>query len=668
MKPCTRIVPKALIPFVLLAAGTPATQAAKWPVLDPAELAETQAVVDPEAGAEVILRSVEIDHADYFRPSEEHYFRIRIYNERGIKLLSKVEITYRNSTTIAGVAARTIKPDGTVIELPREEIHDQEIVKSGNERTRVKAFAPAGLEPGAILEYRYTRLPAPGRLLTWVAFQGSLPVRRATCKVEVLAISDYTMMALFFNWPDQGTKRDKMGAYLFELTNIPAGKEEPFSPPEVHTSASILFFYKENKDGEQDTYWRRRGRSLHTETTRTVRPAKAVAAAAASIAASGDSAVEKLEKFYDFCRTKITNRNLDTITYTREERKKLPRNRDPSDTLANGSGEAEDINLLFAALAATTGLEARLAVVNDRSVMLVSQSFAERFTITHKVVAVSIDGEWKFFDPGSVYLPFGTLSWEHSDTCYVLADKEGGEIKLLNGPPSSLSTRRRRADLTLDENGTLEGVVRTTYSGLWDAARKNNMDDESPEEREKTVREEVQSYMPRAEVTEIRIDGAADPLTPLWISYRIRVPDYAERTGSRLFFQPAVFEKGAELVFKEPMRESQILFRYRRTEDDTVVIKLPAGYALEEASAPEPLDLGVVGRYDIALGMVGGGQAVALKRKFRLDAIALAPEHYEALRSAFEIIHNRDNHLLTLRRAERGPESGVEPPSTSGEE
>ena len=46
-----------------------------------------------------------------------HYVRIKIFTERGRDLNSKIDIPFIKGVKIKDVAARTIKPDGTIVEL-----------------------------------------------------------------------------------------------------------------------------------------------------------------------------------------------------------------------------------------------------------------------------------------------------------------------------------------------------------------------------------------------------------------------------------------------------------------------------------------------------------------------------------------------------------------------
>ena len=143
--------------FLLLLFALPA-HAAKWQPVDPAELADTKPQVDPEAGAEILLREVVIHHNEIDEFVRTYYVRAKIYNQRGLEEFAKVELAYDKKTTVRDIAARTIKPDGTILELGKKDVYDRVVVKAGSERVNVKSFAPAGLEVGAIVEYSYTEI------------------------------------------------------------------------------------------------------------------------------------------------------------------------------------------------------------------------------------------------------------------------------------------------------------------------------------------------------------------------------------------------------------------------------------------------------------------------------------------------------------------------------
>ena len=108
---------------------------------------------------------------------------------------------------------------------------------------------------------------------------------------------------------------------------------------------------------------------------------------------------------------------------------------------------------------------------------------------------------------------------------------------------------KRTAKLKLTDDGTLEGDVRVEYTGHFAIERKDEMDDESETEREESLKEEIKEQMSAAEITNIKIENVTDHVKPLIYSYHVRFPGYAQRTGKRLFIQPAFFQHGRGPLF-----------------------------------------------------------------------------------------------------------------------
>src|SRR5205823_4586991 len=102
------------------------------------------------------------------------------------------------------------------------------------------------------------------------------------------------------------------------------------------------------------------------------------------------------------------------------------------------------------------------------------------------------------------------------------------------------TVQKRIAKLRLSEDGTLEGDVRIEYTGHF-AIEKKGQKDDSPAQDEQALRDLVKAQLNTAELSDIRIENATEPVRPLVYLYHIRVPEYAQRTGKRLFLQPAFF-------------------------------------------------------------------------------------------------------------------------------
>ena len=54
-----------------------------------------------------------------------------------------------------------------------------------------------------------------------------------------------------------------------------------------------------------------------------------------------------------------------------------------------------------------------------------------------------------------------------------------------------------------------------------------------------TFRDLIKEQMSTAEISNIKIENVTDPAKPFVYAFHVRVPGYAQRTGKRLFLQPA---------------------------------------------------------------------------------------------------------------------------------
>ncbi|WP_438480811.1 DUF3857 domain-containing transglutaminase family protein [Oleiharenicola lentus] len=643
--------------FSLIGSGLLALPAlaAKWAPPNPAEVAETKPRLEADAGAEILASETRFDDSAREGASVDYYARIKIFNDQGVARHAKIELPYDDRTGhLSAIEARTIKPDGTIVELSSKEIYDRVVVRSGNQRIRVKSFAPPALEPGAIVEYRYRSFNERNRAFFPFLFQGEFPTRSATVFFRPLGIPvpGLSMRLLFMNSPQQNSQPDKEGFSRFHMENLPSRRFEPFAPPEVHLLASVLIYYTLDGQAKPEAFWGDVSKQLHQRTNDKTKVTKPMIVAAAEIIGGATEPDVKLAKLHDYCRTKILNRDRDGAKLTRDQRRKLPNNDDAADVLKNKSGSSDDINYLFIALAKAAGFDARLASGNNRTDYLYQPTIPVPFAFTKFMAAVKVGDQWSYYDPGATYLPAAMINWRYGETSIAIANDKGALIVPVHGGDSAQSHRRQTADLTLDESGVLEGKITLSYTGQFEFQHKNILDAASKEAAEKYLKEMVDDNLKSVEITEVQIENADHAIEPLRISYHIKVPEFAERTGSRLFVQPSVFRRGAKPLFIEAKRRAGIFFPHRYSEFDAVSITLPEGYAIEEGSAPPDLDLGPGGAYKVKLSWSHNRRLVSYERAYRQDFIGFSASNYERAKQIFEVIQTRDNHMLTFKRVE----------------
>ncbi|HEX6284623.1 MAG TPA: hypothetical protein VFZ71_07100, partial [Pyrinomonadaceae bacterium] len=220
--------------------------------------------------------------------------------------------------------------------------------------------------------------------------------------------------------------------------------------------------------------------------------------------------------------------------------------------------------------------------------------------------------------------------------------------------PQEKSRVQRRAKLKLSEDGTLEGQIHVEYTGHFAIERKEELDEESETQREAAVKGEIKSQLSAAEITNVKIENVTDHVKPLIVTYDIRVPGYAQRTGKRIFIQPAFFQYGLKPLFSSATRKHAIYFHYPWSEDDQIHIDVPTGYALDNADAPAPFGSGVISEYKPSLSITSDGKTLVYKRTFFFGgggSVLFPVESYPAVKGYFDQLNKQDNHSVALKQA-----------------
>jgi len=163
----------------------------------------------------------------------------------------------------------------------------------------------------------------------------------------------------------------------------------------------------------------------------------------------------------------------------------------------------------------------------------------------------------------------------------------------------------------------------------------------------------VKAQLNGAEITNLRIENVTDPVKPLTYNYHIHVAGYAQRTGKRLFLQPAFFQRGLKPVFSASQRQYPVYFHYPWLEQDEVLVTLPPGFVLDNADAPAPFSGGQVGEYKATIGVTKDGRLLSFKRTFFFGGggnILFPVTAYPQLKNFFDALNTQDNHTITLKQ------------------
>jgi len=269
-------------------------------------------------------------------------------------------------------------------------------------------------------------------------------------------------------------------------------------------------------------------------------------------------------------------------------------------------------------------------------------------------VAVQVNGDWKVFNPGTRFAPYGMLPW-WEEGAWALMIGEKNYVWRENPLTSEQRTMAHRTGkFNLLEDGTLEGSVTVEYSGHDALNYRLENYDEPAATREENLKNAFKSNVSSIEISNISIENVDDASKPLIERFNVRIPNYAQRTGKRIFLQPGFFEYGEKPVFSNADRQYDIFFRYPWSEKDEIEITYPKSYDLDNADAPgQVADPSKIGLDEINIRVDKQNSLLKYERKFHFGAgptVLFKPNVYQPLKNLFDAFHKADSHTITLKQ------------------
>ena len=641
--------------FVLtLTLTTPLWSVSFQPVV-PEELKMTGEPKAPGAPAIILFREVDRDDRGN-TAHEDVYFRIKILTEEGRKY-GDIEIPFfKDQGKIINVHARTIRPDGTVVDFTGKAF-DKSIVKARGLKYMAKTFTMPDVQVGSILEYYYTEDLAENLVFDsrWI-LSNELFTKKAK-----FTLNPYERFNLRWTWNrlPPGTAQPTQASnniVSLEASDIAGFQTEDYMPPENELKSRVDFIYSEEfPEKDADKYWKKLGKKRNDQMESFVGKHKAMEQAVAGIVSASDSPEEKLRKIY----TRVQQvRNISYEHEKTEQEEKRNKERPPEnveDVWKRQYGYGPDLTWLFLALARAAGFEGSGIWVSERRNYFFYPQTMDGRRLDENVVAIKLNGKDVYFDPGAEFTPFGMLPWSETGVKGLKLDKDGGTWIETPVPLSEDSTLKRKAELKLSsDTGELEGTLVVTYTGLEASHRRVDERFADDAERKKFLEDEVKEAIPiGCEVELTKQPDWKNSSLPLTAEYTLKVPGWISAAGRRALLPVGLFSAPEKHLFDHANRVYPIYFEFPFQRSDDITIDLPLGWQISSVPEPSKLDAKAI---TYTLDAKNEKGALRLNRALVVDLLLLPQDKYQALRQVFQVVRTVDEEQVTLSPG--GPTTG----------
>jgi len=524
--PVSRPGPARLAAFVLaamlcapagiaFAAKAPADGESGWPEITASEKSLTSVPEDPEADAVVLVKERDgriLRQADDLVNVIHYHWRMKILSERG-KRYGEQRIRASKGSRVDELEARTIRPDGSIVPVTPDQIFEKLIIEVGSQRVVDKVFNFPSVEPGAIIEYRYTRYDNGMLFLDPYYFAGEELTVRSRVSQGFLAGTSYTILCdlcpqvqpVIGEWRDA---KQKGQLYSLELRNLPGYRDEALMPPERETTPRldmVLHLWKGaaiESLGRQDRFfidWASVAQYAGFYYARTIKDGQAAlkpivegwVQGAADPAARVKVILRHVQddfRYIDWDTVVGGTRRMDTI-------------------LKDKSADNEEKAVLFLAALKTIGIDGLPVLVASKEVGSVNPKFFSMTQFTHVIVALpKPDGTREYLDPTLSYAPYGFVSWKDSGAgALVINGKEGELIDL----PTRLEVSATRYRVTLQPrtDGGADIDLQAEFNGEDAIDVREALVPASEAARETWIKDWLQARRPGATLTAHSIEN-----------------------------------------------------------------------------------------------------------------------------------------------------------------
>jgi hypothetical protein len=635
-----RLLLCACVLFVSVTARTPLAASDEWQPINPEELKMTSVPEAPGVPAVYLYRQVDRDDISN---REYNYLRIKILTEEGRKY-ANVEIPFlRGNEDITSVKARTIRPDGSVVNFEGKPI-EKTIVKAKGVKYLAKVLVLPDAQVGSIIEYHYV-----DQLRTdWIFDSHWILSEELFTRHAKFSLKPSSYYPVRFSWQGlpQGTAPPKNapGLVSLETTNIPAFQTEDYMPPQNELKARVDFVYTESMENQPEKFWKNEGKKRNDQVESFIGKRKAMEQAVAQIVMPTDTPEVKLQKIYARVQ-QVHNTSLDVdITEQEKKRSKEKEIKNVEDIWKSGRGDGREITWLYLALVRAAGMEAYAVLVSRRSDFFFNPSSMNASRLNDNVVLVKLNGKDSYYDPGTTFTPFGILPWPETSVRGLKLDKNGGEWVMTSIPDTEASNIKRKADLKLTDQGSLEGKLTVTFSGLEALEMRLNERLEDAAARKTFIEDVVRESIPVGIEVDLTNSPDWNSSAPTLVGeFDLKVQGWASGAGRRALIPVGLFGAPEKHVFERESRTHPIYFDFPTARIDDVTIELPLDWKVDSLP-PARVDAGKVCSFNTTAENKTG--TLHLTRKLNIETLSLETKYYGALRKFFQTVRAGDEQQI----------------------
>lgn len=573
--------------LLLFSAPLLLAQKEDWLPITSEDLKMKEVPEDPGAPAVLLYYANYIDESSF---NQFVYRRIKILKAEG-KRYASVEIELSPRAVLSDLKARTIRPDGSIVEFTGKPF-DKVVYRSRDVKFQAKSFAFPEAEVGSIIEFKYKLSSFSDQ---WVLQHDLYTVKESFSLRSNPALGGYTSIngitggrlawvTLHMKKSEQPVRKGQV--VEFETQNVPAFRREPHMPPEDYYKPAVRFFHIDAEVSTADQFWDVVGKRIGAYVEGFIGNSNEVKQVALEAIGNETDPEQKLRKLYARAQ-QVRNLSFER-QLSAEERKKegIKANENVGDILKHGYAHSWQIARLFVAMARAAGFDASAILVSSRRTRFFAREVLSSLQLDAEIALVRHNGKEIYLDPGTKFCPYGLVRWIYTSSSAMKLDKNGGIFITVPPATQDKAIIKRSANLNLLEDGSIKGEITVEFKGGEALERRLEALNTDEAGKTKLLETELKLWVPvEATIKLLEVQGWESQENSLIARFSLEQAGYATPAGKRLLTPPYLFRTSNKDTFTSPERTYPVYFPYAFGEADKVLINVPPGYSIE--SVPE---------------------------------------------------------------------------------
>lgn len=524
------------------------------------------------------------------------YRRIKIFSREG-KGWATVSIPYESDhSKVRAIAARTILPNGTILNLANDQILEKEIFKTEDTRINEKFFTLPGVTDSCIIDY-YFETQNEKMNSIWVV-QKDIPVLRweydwRYYQPQVYR-ADFWQRYLYsqgaapnYLWsanqqkfkivtlPASGHPEEA----VFSLDSVPPFEPEPYTLPDLALETRLQFYYGSTES--PSAYWSFVSAMVAISNGMFESKQDRIKELAKEFSNISDPD-NRIASAYHWLQEHIKNITFETHA------KDYEINKNCNDVLEHAYGTAEDINLVFRSILESLGFKPGLVYLARRDEHLFYE--VARYWQFDLPVVVLTDARdhSHYYSPGSEFAEPGEVPWYFEGTRGLNVYATVGQHLIANIPSSPPDSNALTQEIQVCLSDTDQSVCTIDETRTGHAARdlKIQIGNASRSERNAIVKKALDEMISADWKDSITITSFTETPGSVRIQYRIRGPIAQIDADGKTLFKPFSMFTREEDPFTADTRKYPITFRYATSVSRNFTLALDKRWKAEALPLP----------------------------------------------------------------------------------